>query len=283
MKNRMMNIGAFFVAAAGLVCSAQAVVVNSNGDEDINLAETWDLPTEVTFPTDNTDANQWVVAVDGSVRFGKGGTFYGGELILNADKSLHTINDDATQTFQDIRLNGGSISSVNNMTNDAINAGVINVTLDSSFITSSNRLNRDIVFASGTLIGAAALTLDGAGRSSEANSADLGFAAGVDISGYTGTFNVLDANFTLDHTIAAEDAEFGLTVINADSYVNLNSKSVAVTSLLIDGVSQTNGTYEADGNEWLVSGSIVVVPEPSTFALLGGLLALGSVMMRRRK
>jgi hypothetical protein len=52
--------------------------------------------------------------------------------------------------------------------------------------------------------------------------------------------------------------------------------------ILADGVSGAeNFSQVFDGTNTIVSAA--PIPEPSTYALLGGLVALGSVMMRRRK
>lgn len=61
----------------------------------------------------------------------------------------------------------------------------------------------------------------------------------------------------------------------------------ALTSLRFLAGGDGDGGIRVDelriATDWDSAVSGIVIPEPSTYALLGGLLALGSVMMRRRK
>ncbi len=73
-----------------------------------------------------------------------------------------------------------------------------------------------------------------------------------------------------DTTIALSDARFqGLT------------GSTEFRIYLADTTGDSNHIHRFD--DITLNGSVSVIPEPGTYALMGGLLALGSVMMRRRR
>ena len=84
----------------------------------------------------------------------------------------------------------------------------------------------------------------------------------------------------------------GLGVVTADMTSYLQGKSWTPTDLLIVSLQQDVPNYLVNSNwtnfETFVEGgttgaTLTVVPEPGTYALLGGLLALGHVMLRRRR
>jgi hypothetical protein len=83
-------------------------------------------------------------------------------------------------------------------------------------------------------------------------------AGGTTAKGTPGVLTVTDGAFNLT----------GLTFTMGDT---------------IDFVVGTNGHFGADETALRAAISVDVVPEPSTFALLAGCFALGSVMTRRRK
>jgi hypothetical protein len=100
----------------------------------------------------------------------------------------------------------------------------------------------------------------------------------------------------------ADDADLsGVTLLDETSYLNAATFGFTDTSGTINSTSYTTANLDisgaADGDTiWLYlsanrtdggSGhtlidNIAVVPEPSTYALYGGLMALGLVMLRRR-
>ncbi|MGB1127427.1 MAG: PEP-CTERM sorting domain-containing protein [Opitutales bacterium] len=65
---------------------------------------------------------------------------------------------------------------------------------------------------------------------------------------------------------------------NTSSYVigSFTADSSGTQTILIEGVSDP-------GKQVLSGYSLRAIPEPGTYALLGGLLALGHVMVRRRR
>ena len=117
----------------------------------------------------------------------------------------------------------------------------------------------------------------------------------VNTTGFTGAFNLTSGSFELA-AISSANASFDLTISGTGVYDN--AASVAFTSLTIDGNAVAADTYTraalltygtteygADWSGFIADGgaSITVIPEPGTCALIGGLLALTSVMIRRRR
>jgi|GEM_PF-3188259 len=111
------------------------------------------------------------------------------------------------------------------------------------------------------------------------------------------TVNVVDGTLKMLQTdiignISLLMSEGAILDLQGDSELWLTGDQTIVSSdfntYLASGWITSNGNTGAanfsqvyDGTNTIVS--VALVPEPATYALLGGLLALGSVMMRRRK
>lgn len=110
------------------------------------------------------------------------------------------------------------------------------------------------------------------------------FASGFQLQGfYLGnlgsgdTFNYMVVDSSGDIAIAKNT---GMTVANTTStadgnFFDLGNLLIETGDVLIIGFE--GGDFKLDGLQ------VDVVPEPSAYALIGGILALGSVMMRRRR
>ncbi len=111
------------------------------------------------------------------------------------------------------------------------------------------------------------------------------------------TVNVVDGTLKMLQTdiignVSLLMSEGAILDLQGDSELWLTGDQTIVSSdfntYLASGWITSNGNTGAanfsqvyDGTNTIVS--VALVPEPATYALLGGLLALGSVMMRRRK
>ena len=131
-----------------------------------------------------------------------------------------------------------------------------------------NTLAEDTSFAIGTLIGDYTVLGSGAVNNATATQAALNAGVTFDLGGNVATGN-----------------EIGLLVFNTSttSATANDTYSIWTNGWLVaaDGANQSlTGAGPFVG---VSSGNGVVVPEPSTYAALSGLLALGYVMVRRRR
>ena len=92
-----------------------------------------------------------------------------------------------------------------------------------------------------------------------------------------GTYNLFD--FTGDN--ASESGDFTSIILSGEAYANGLSFTLDTPNDVWEAVddSQTYTFYNGSGNLVVA----VVVPEPRTYALLGGMFALTHVMLRRRR
>ena len=128
--------------------------------------------------------------------------------------------------------------------------------------------------------------------------------AGTGIAIYTITGNLVATDYTdlWDNTIANEITvdEFGANNIVTSAWTGTNGTGTTTTNNPLGAATARAGnpTREDVAGWWMnrvgstntnsfsmyaMSGVLTVVPEPSSFALLGGLLSLGFVMVRRRR
>jgi hypothetical protein len=104
------------------------------------------------------------------------------------------------------------------------------------------------------------------------------------------TYSMADATYAIDFadfTGAAGDYNITLIDYGSDFTNTTNAGWEASTeSFLYDGYAGatiTNADLSWDTNTDTVNLSFTVIPEPGTYALIGGLLALSYVMVRRRR
>ena len=92
-----------------------------------------------------------------------------------------------------------------------------------------------------------------------------------------------DDNNSGNRTTVFSDAATGG---NIASELRLGDKDYVVGTFIADGASQSVfaqvGSF-ASNTAYITGFSLTTIPEPGTYALIGGLLALGSVMLRRRR
>lgn len=228
-----------------------------------------------------TGRNNTIATLDttesiGRFIFGQGGT--GGSLTVVSGGSL------TTSSTTDHRFGQSSAFTINLETGGAINVANATITSDAGGIFNINGGDFDAkaynAGSSGTgtvNVDSASATIDIAATSTFGASSVMSFDfnAGSSVS----TWNTAGLSITSGATlgiVGASALSEGTYDLLAYSGVLTGSFTTGTISGLGAGLS---GSILSDGDSVYLN----VIPEPGTYALLGGLLALAHVMLRRRR
>jgi hypothetical protein len=154
-----------------------------------------------------------------------------------------------------LNIDGGTYTSVSNATFGEYN-GIMNITSGGAFTAGAGF----VVRGSGAIN-----VVDGTLNLTQADIVDTSVSILMDLGG------TLDLQGSSTVVLAGDQTISG----NFNTYID----SGWITSNGNTGAANFSQVF--DGTNTIVS--VAAVPEPATYALLGGLVALGSVMMRRRK
>lgn len=229
---------------------ANNVIIGAGGGE---LMAGWNQDLTINGVVSGT-GNLTIVGDSGTVVLGNANNTFGGNLILqdaNSKVDIASLGSDAV-------ISGDASAGLDvtgDVSFDGVNtfAGTYNVDA-SGAVGGNGSIAGSLVFAAG-----AGLIFDGdntgltvSGTVTFDNSFGIDDVSGLDGSTAVGTY---------------------LLIANAGDFSNIENFGESNAFDLGSGKSAyfQNGSLE-----------LVVVPEPSTFALIGGLLALASVMIRRR-
>ncbi len=104
----------------------------------------------------------------------------------------------------------------------------------------------------------------------------------IDMNGKDSQF-ICDGNVSFDNTYNFQDYHLDFINYTSDDKILFKNKlsNTVLSKMSINGLSGDNIKFIQEGDYW--SYSVTVVPEPSTYALIFGALALGFVAYRRRK
>lgn len=229
----------------------------------------------------------------GNMRDSEGSsTFNGGALVVNSGTRLLSKALAGATSTANIVLNGGFIHSAANASGSATLAGTISFGEGISLGAIGVIANTNFTFnIASTIMGGPDVTLQLAMNGSDRINV-LNITG--DISGFAGTFYVSTADGGVAYgsafsiTSSAPLATLELAVDSQNFLFDLSSDitfgSVIVGSTLLDPGTYTVADLEilAPGR-FLGEGSITVVPEPSTFAMLGVGVTLFAAVLRKRR
>ena len=290
MNTKKLSIAGACALTLGLA-SAQAVTINSirnSGSHSTNKTQEYVFSPDFSNPITLDAANTYVLnhtwgmwnnadaVVVGKLEIATGG-------LLRND----TGGDRKWEMSDNTVLNGGTLDGSNAATKVmTVDGGEFDFSLQSGTLTANSGATLRIIDAD--LSGAGTIDVTGLGT--------VQFQSTVDTTGFSGNFNVTGSTFDLDEITSAS---FGLSLSSAGVYAN--DADAAFTSLTIMGSAVANDTYTRSkllaygtseySQDWSaligdgggVITVITVVPEPGSYALLGGCLALSWVMVRRRR
>ncbi|AHF90977.1 glycosyltransferase family 1 [Opitutaceae bacterium TAV5] len=211
-------------------------------------------------------------------------TFGGGTLILENSLFILKTSGAGTAVINHLITQGGSFSLGNIVaTGQNLSVSTFEQT-DSTRFYADGTSNRGLNLTIGTLSGEGTMTFENL----TTNGSTINFSLGItDASAFTGTFSLLGGNlkFTSDLSTA------GSLSLATGSNVDLNGKSVTVSSLTVGSTTLDSGTFSAaqlatygvtaTGDGFI---TVAAIPEPAHAALTVLLAAAGAALaLRRRK
>jgi fibronectin-binding autotransporter adhesin len=287
------------ITVSGAIFGAGGIVKNGTGDLRLTGSNTYSGATTVNgggFGYVTILADSGLGAAPGSptashLVLNGGGLVNAANFTLSANRGIELVGD------------GGLI-----FTNTGTELDYGGIMAGTSFIkdgTGLLTLGGDNTYAGTTTVSAGGLIIDGThsgvGLASVASGARIGgtgsLAGGLTLaSGGLFVFNPDDPTLNVVGTVALDDTFSVASLVNLDGTA-INWVSVAngiytligTTASTFDNITNfgSGDPYDigAGRTAYFTNGSLnlVVVPEPSTFALLGGVAAVGVFMMRRRR
>lgn len=267
MQSPLLNrltASALIAGLLGFSSIAQAAVVNSTGSGNWSTDAIW---SGGAGPLNRPVSGDTVNILSGhTVTNDFGGGFLDGTYTINVSGALNDpgsvfrVNGSTISVGSTGSLGGGSFWDLQNGTFTFDDGATVNMATWEQKGTNVFNFNLSASGFNALTPGTFAIGFDGSGQ-------DITRATyNVDMANYNGGIGTIAlADFTTDG--------FGMdnTAFQGAAGLNVNNKGAFTGSYL-----QWNDATEAIE-------LVVAVPEPSTYALIGGCFALGAVMLRRRQ
>ncbi|MEY3896714.1 MAG: hypothetical protein RLZZ214_2234, partial [Verrucomicrobiota bacterium] len=228
----MVHDGAVSTSTSFQLTVIPSIDVTAAAAGSINDPATWGIPIPVlgnaaVWHTGNKIINMTALAAD---------TFHGGTFAVETGGQLTPGIPFAKLSLNKLILDGGIISATNNG-GFVLNLGGNQFLLNSGTLKTGVSRGMEVSFQNGVLAGGGTVNVISAG----AGGAEVEFLDQIHTPGFTGKFSV-SANGVLNlPLIPTDNASFGLILSGTGRYAN--DEDVALTSLVIAGVSVSAGVY----------------------------------------